>query len=117
MEEEHGKWQILLLIMVSLSTYNECEYTQTRYHYTQQYHDDTLSFHFIQYSGYMVIVPDYYRGAICDVTKEELETIMKFLRDESVWEGKLKDDWEKSIFPYATENGATSFGTIGGLKK
>ena len=84
---------------------------------TQQYHDDTLSFHFIPYSGYMVIVPDYYRGAICDVTKEEFETIMKFLRDESVWEGKLKDDWEKSIFPYATENGAISFGTIGGLNK
>lgn len=68
---------------------------------------------FVADHGYMVIVPDYYRGAICDVTKEEFETIMKFLRDESVWEGKLKDDWEKSIFPYATENGATSFGTIG----
>ena len=61
----------------------------------------------------MVIIPDYYRGTICDVTKEEFETIMAFLRNESVWEGKLKEDWEKSICPYATENGAKSFGTIG----
>jgi hypothetical protein len=63
--------------------------------------------------GYMVIIPDYYRGTICDVTKEEVETIMAFLRNESAWEGKLKDDWEKSICPYATKNGAKSFGTIG----
>ena len=64
-------------------------------------------------SGYMVIIPDYYRGKICDVTKENFDTIMTFLKTESVWEGKLKEDWEKSICPYATKNGATSFGTIG----
>jgi len=68
---------------------------------------------FVADHGYMVIIPDYYRGTICDVTKEEFETIMAFLRNESVWEGKLKEDWEKSICPYATENGAKSFGTIG----
>ena len=61
----------------------------------------------------MVIIPDYYRGAICDVTKEEVDTIMTFLKTESVWEGKLKDDWEKSILPYATKNGAKTFGAIG----
>ena len=61
----------------------------------------------------MVIIPDYYRGKICDVTKENLDTIMTFLKTESVWDGKLKEDWEKSICPYATKNGAISFGTIG----
>ena len=61
----------------------------------------------------MVIIPDYYRGAICDVTKEEVDTIMAFLRTESVWEGKLKDDWENSVLPYAIKNGAKVFGTIG----
>ena len=67
----------------------------------------------VKISGYMVIIPDYYRGTICDVTKEELDTILTFLRRESVWEGKLKDDWEKSVLPYASEKGAKSFGTIG----
>ena len=61
----------------------------------------------------MVIIPDYYRGKICDVTKENLDTIMTFLKTESVWDGKLKEDWEKSVCPYATKNGAISFGTIG----
>ena len=58
--------------------------------------------------GYMVIIPDYYRGQICDVTKENFDTIMTFLKTESKWEGKLKEDWEKSICPYATKNGAKS---------
>ena len=61
----------------------------------------------------MVIIPDYYRGQICDVTKENLDTIVTFLKRESKWEGKLNEDWEKSICPYATKNGAKSFGTIG----
>jgi len=68
---------------------------------------------FIADHGYMVIIPDYYRGKICDVTKENLDTIMTFLKTESVWDGKLKEDWEKSVCPYATKNGAISFGTIG----
>ena len=61
----------------------------------------------------MVIIPDYYRGQICDVTKENLDTIVTFLKRESKWEGKLNEDWEKSICPYATKHGAKSFGTIG----
>lgn len=61
----------------------------------------------------MVIIPDYYRGKICDVTKENFDTITTFIKTESAWDGKLKEDWEKSIFPYATKNGATCFGTIG----
>ena len=61
----------------------------------------------------MVLIPDYYRGTLCDVTKEEVNTIMTFIKTESVWEGKLKDDWEKSVLPYAAKNGAKVFGTIG----
>ena len=63
----------------------------------------------------MVVIPDYYRGTLCDVTKEEVNTIMTFIKTESVWEGKLKDDWGKSVLPYATKNGAKVFGTIGRL--
>jgi len=68
---------------------------------------------FVAEHGYMVIIPDYYRGQICDVTKENLDTIVTFLKRESKWEGKLNEDWEKSICPYATKHGAKSFGTIG----
>ncbi len=64
----------------------------------------------------MVIIPDYYRGKICDVTKENFDTIMTFLKTESAWDGKLKEDWEKSICPYATKLGAKSFGAIGKKK-
>ena len=61
----------------------------------------------------MVIIPDYYRGTFCDIFKEDKSAIEAFARKQSVWEGKLKDDWEKSIFPYASKYGATSFGTVG----
>ena len=65
----------------------------------------------------MVIIPDYFRGKICDVSKllakGDFAAMMTFLKTETVWNGKLKDDWEKSILPYATQNGAKSFGVIG----
>ena len=61
----------------------------------------------------MAIIPDYYRGTFCDIFKVEQSVAHAFAKENSVWEGKLKDDWEKSILPYATKNGATSFGTIG----
>ena len=61
----------------------------------------------------MVIIPDYFRGTFCNIFKEDKSSIEAFCKKQSVWDGKLKDDWEKSILPYATRLGALSFGTVG----
>ena len=61
----------------------------------------------------MVFVPDYYRGTFCDIFKEDKSSIEAFAKRETVWEGKLKDDWEKSVLPHASNHGATLFGTVG----
>ena len=68
----------------------------------------------------MVIIPDYYRGTCCNITtpfdkrsKEDFEMLQAFIKKHSVWEGSLRDDWEKSIYPYAIQHGAESISTIG----
>ena len=74
--------------------------------------------------GYTVIIPDYYRGTCCNITtpfdkrsKEDFEMLQAFIKKHSVWEGSLKDDWEKSIYPYAIQHGAESISTIGKQEK
>ena len=72
----------------------------------------------------MVIIPDYYRGEVCNVTtvngqrvckrsKEDFIKIQTFIKKHTAWDDKLRADWEKSIFPYAIKNGAKSFGALG----
>ena len=68
----------------------------------------------------MVIIPDYYRGDVCNVTtpydkrsKEDSIKIQTFIKKYTAWDDKLRADWEKSIFPYATKKGAKSFGALG----
>ena len=61
----------------------------------------------------MVIIPDYYRGTYCNIFKEDKASIESFCKRESTWEGKLKDDWEKSILPYISEHGASTIGSVG----
>ena len=67
----------------------------------------------------MVIIPDYYRGDVCNVTtvngqrvckrsKEDFIKIQTFIKKHTAWDDKLRADWEKSIFPYAIKKGAKS---------
>ena len=68
----------------------------------------------------MVIIPDYYRGEVCNITKpfderskEDFIEIQTFIKKHTAWDNKLRMDWEKSIYPYAINKGAKSFGTLG----
>ena len=64
-------------------------------------------------SGYMVVIPDYYRGKSKDpFTSPQNETV-KFLIDESNWNGQLKADFEDTVLPYLEKLGAKSIGTLG----
>ena len=65
------------------------------------------------FSGYFVIIPDYYRGKMKDPFTSPQEETVKFLIDESNWTGQLKSDFENSILPLLERNGAKSIGTLG----
>jgi hypothetical protein len=51
--------------------------------------------------GYLVIIPDYYRGTMWDPGANPTEVLVKFIQDNTKWETNLKVDWEKKIKPYA----------------
>ena len=60
--------------------------------------------------GFMVIIPDFYRGTFIDPSKGG--DVRGFIRDHTKLEN-LKRDWEKFICPYAMRLGARKFGVIG----
>ncbi len=64
-------------------------------------------------SGYLVVIPDYYRGKSKDPFTSPQEETVKFLIDESNWDGQLKADFEDSVLPYVQNLGAKTIGTIG----
>lgn len=68
---------------------------------------------FLADNGYMVIMPDYYRGKMKDPFASPGNETVEFLIQESNWSGQLKGDWENIILPYSLKNGAKTFGTIG----
>lgn len=59
--------------------------------------------------GYMVVMPDYFRGKSQDPT---LPGAKDFLMEETQWP-KLKKDIESHVLPWAKEQGAKIFGAIG----
>ncbi|XP_059096384.1 carboxymethylenebutenolidase homolog [Tigriopus californicus] len=59
--------------------------------------------------GYMVIIPDYYRGTLKDPREGGVKD---FIVDQSNW-NQLQKDWEDITAPYAKEHGAETFGAIG----
>jgi len=65
---------------------------------------------FLADSGYMVIMPDFYRGEMCEPTEER---IASFIKEKTQWQTSLKVDWEKKIRPYAEKHGAITFGGVG----
>ena len=66
---------------------------------------------FMADAGYLVIMPDYYRGEMCDPSKEG-DRVVKFLQDKTKW-SELQVDWEKRVKPLAEKLGAKTYGTVG----
>jgi len=60
--------------------------------------------------GYMVILPDFYRGEWRDVEAEDLAS---WLAKQSDWTGQRQSEWVETILPYARSNGAEVFGCVG----
>ena len=67
---------------------------------------------FMAEAGYLVILPDYYRGQMCDPSKEGYGVLNKFIQDKTKW-AELQLDWEKRVKPLAEKLGAKTYGTIG----
>ena len=65
------------------------------------------------FSGYMVIIPDYFDGGMVNPMTSPREELVAFMKKQTDWDGKLKLDWEEKIRPYALEHGAKTFGAIG----
>lgn len=60
--------------------------------------------------GFLVLIPDYYRGSFNDPVKDAANT-RDFIMKQSVFEN-LKKDW-KRICPHAVKLGAKTFGLLG----
>ena len=70
---------------------------------------------FLIFLGYMVIIPDYYRGTMLNPMTAGQDQIMEFVKTNTQWQGNLKLDWEEKVQPYALKHGAKTFGAIGKL--
>ena len=66
----------------------------------------------INISGYLVLMPDWYRGKIQD-PDDGIPELVAFVKRETNWT-LLKREWEDIVRPYAIKQGARIFGTIGG---
>merc|ERR1712179_16702 len=60
--------------------------------------------------GYMVIMPDFFRGESRDVTSPDLG---EWLKLQSDWLGHRQSDWVETVLPYARSHGAEIFGVAG----
>ena len=60
-------------------------------------------------SGYLVIMPDYYRKTWCDPSDEKIGS---FIKEKTDWKN-LKKEWEQKIQPFAEEKGAQYYGSVG----
>ena len=60
-------------------------------------------------SGYLVIMPDYYRGTWCDPSDEKIGSFIKEKTDCK----NIKDEWEQKIQPFAEKKGAQYYGSVG----
>ena len=62
----------------------------------------------MNFSGFLVILPDYYRG---EAVKAIDDTLMDFIKKHSKWDN-LKADADK-VIAFAKAKGAKVFGSIG----
>ncbi len=63
------------------------------------------------FPGYMVILPDWYRGKMQDPA-DGMDKLVAFIKEETKWD-VIKADWDGKIRPYAERHGAKIFGSIG----
>ncbi len=64
--------------------------------------------------GFLVLMPDWYRGETSD-SHAEMQVLIDFTRRHTQWENFLRD-WNDKIKPYALKHGARSFGTVGKIR-
>ena len=67
---------------------------------------------FLAAHGYQVIMPDYFRGTFVDPSTSPREETIEFLKEQSDWNGRLKEDYQK-VKDFGTSMGCQNFGTIG----
>jgi len=60
--------------------------------------------------GYMVILPDFFRGESREVSSPDLGD---WLKGQSNWNGQRRAEWVEKILPYARQHGAETFGAVG----
>ena len=65
---------------------------------------------FLADSGYLVILPDFYRGEMRNPFTDT--DLLDFCKNVTQWD-KLKSDWENKIKPYSEKHGAKTFGAVG----
>jgi len=64
-------------------------------------------------SGFMVILPDWFRGKMQDPAEGREKTVA-FIREQTQWDS-LRRTWQEKIKPYADSHGAKTYGAIGDL--
>ena len=60
-------------------------------------------------AGYLVIIPDFYRGTWKDPSSPDVVT---FLQDQTQW-AKLSQDLNNIVMPFARSKGGEVFGALG----
>merc|ERR1711892_169338 len=63
-------------------------------------------------AGYLVIMPDFYRGTWRDPSDPAATDVVQFIRDQTNWD-KLKKEVDNIVLPFAKSKGAKSFGLLG----
>jgi len=60
--------------------------------------------------GYMVILPDFFRGDWRDIADPDLE---EWIVKQTDWAGQRQFEWVEQLLPYARSHGAETFGAVG----
>jgi len=63
-------------------------------------------------AGYLVLLPDFFRGAWKDPRDPTMPDLPQFIKDQTSW-NKLEKDLEGKVLPLARGMGAQRFGSVG----
>ncbi len=67
---------------------------------------------FLAAHGYMVLLPDYYRGTFIDPSQAPPQETVAFIKEQSDWNGRLGRDF-LAVKQYGQDLGCKNFGSIG----